>query len=99
MRVALFFGLWLIPMGFCVLRSGWMPRPLGWMLIAGGVGYPLGAFLVYLVPEAPAAAELVAVPAHIGEFWMVGYLLVRGVRRRALQETTRDDDRMTLVST
>jgi len=25
---ALFFGLWLIPMGLCVLRSGWMPRPL-----------------------------------------------------------------------
>ena len=24
---ALFFGLWLIPMGSCVLRSGWMPRP------------------------------------------------------------------------
>ena len=23
---ALFFGLWLIPMGWCVLRSGWMPR-------------------------------------------------------------------------
>lgn len=25
---ALFFGLWLIPMGWCVLRSGWMPRVL-----------------------------------------------------------------------
>ena len=36
---ALFFGLWLMPMGWCVLRSGWMPRPLGWILIGGGVGY------------------------------------------------------------
>nr|BFE71405.1 hypothetical protein GCM10020092_047060 [Actinoplanes digitatis] len=26
---ALFFGLWLIPMGWCVLRSGWMPSALG----------------------------------------------------------------------
>ena len=83
---AMFFGLWLIPMGFCVLRSGWMPRPLGWVLIGGGVGYPLGAFIVYLAPEARIVAELIAVPAHVGEFWMVGYLLVRGVRRRALQE-------------
>ena len=91
---AMFFGLWLIPMGFCVLRSGWMPRPLGWFLIGGGVGYLLGAFIVSLVPEARVVAELIAVPAHIGEFWMVGYLLVRGVRRRALQEAPRDDARM-----
>ena len=34
---AIFFGLWLIPMGLCVHRSGWMPRLLGWILIAGGV--------------------------------------------------------------
>ncbi|MEH1125620.1 DUF4386 domain-containing protein [Micromonospora sp. CPCC 206061] len=91
---AMFFGLWLIPMGFCVLRSGWMPRPLGWVLIGGGVGYLLGAFIVYLAPEARVVAELIAVPAHVGEFWMVGYLLVSGVRRRALREAPRDDARM-----
>jgi hypothetical protein len=90
----MFFGLWLIPMGFCVLRSGWIPRPLGWVLIDGGVGYLLGAFIVYLGPEARVVAEPVAVPAHVGEFWMVGYLLVRGVRRRALQEAPRDDVRV-----
>jgi hypothetical protein len=91
---AMFFGLWLIPMGFCVLRSQWMPRPMGWMLISGGVGYLLGAFIVYSAPEAHVVSELVAVPAHVGELWMVGYLLVRGVRRRGLQEAPRDDARM-----
>ena len=45
---ALFFGLWLIPMGWCVLRSRWMPRLLGWVLIVGGVCYVLSAFVVYL---------------------------------------------------
>jgi len=94
---AMFFGLWLIPMGYCVLRSGWMPRPLGWFLIGGGAGYLLGAFIVYLAPEARAVADLIAVPAHLGEFWMVGYLLVRGVRRRALQEAPRGDDRVTVA--
>jgi hypothetical protein len=77
----LFFGLWLIPMGLCVLRSGWMPRALGQLLVAGGAGYVLGAFVHYLVPDAGAVADLLAVPASVGEFWMVGYLLVRGVRR------------------
>lgn len=79
---AIFFGLWLVPMGWCVLRSGWMPRVLGWMLVGGGVGYVLNAFIGYLAPDAQVLAEVVALPAHIGEFWMVGYLLVHGVRRR-----------------
>jgi hypothetical protein len=76
----LFFGLWLIPMGWCVLQSGWMPRPLGWILIAGGVGYVLSAFAGYLLPGAGAVADILTVPASIGEFWMIGYLLIRGIR-------------------
>ncbi|GAA1034016.1 DUF4386 domain-containing protein [Virgisporangium ochraceum] len=83
---ALFFGLWLVPMGWCVLRSGWMPRALGWILVVGGAGYVLSAFLRYLVPDAHVVVEALAYPASVGEFWMVGYLLVRGVRRRALDE-------------
>jgi hypothetical protein len=82
----LFFGLWLIPMGWCVLRSGWMPRVLGWILVGGGFGYMLSAFVRYLVPDAGVVAEALAYPASVGEFWMVGYLLVRGVRRQALDE-------------
>lgn len=80
---AIFFGLWLIPMGRCVLRSGWLPRPLGWILIAGGVGYILSAFLRYLVPGATAVADSLVLPATVGEFWIIGYLLTRGVRRSA----------------
>ncbi|MBM2616483.1 DUF4386 domain-containing protein [Actinoplanes sp. LDG1-06] len=77
----LFFGLWLIPMGWCVLRSGLMPRALGWVLIPGGVGYVLSAFLAYALPDAPLVADLLAYPATVGEFWMIGYLLILGVRR------------------
>jgi hypothetical protein len=83
---ALFFGLWLIPMGWCVLRSGWMPRALGWILVGGGVGYVLSAFIRYLAPDAQFITEALAYPASVGEFWMVGYLLIRGVRRQALGE-------------
>jgi hypothetical protein len=84
---AVFFGLWLIPMGRCVHRSGWMPRFLGWLLIAGGVGYVLSAFVRYLAPGAGMVADVFTVPASVGEFWMIGYLLVRGIRARALPET------------
>ncbi|SCF00433.1 protein of unknown function (DUF4386) [Micromonospora viridifaciens] len=79
----LFFGLWLIPMGRCVLRSGWMPHPLGWILIGGGIGYLLSAFVRYLAPDAQVVADALVYPATIGEFWMIGYLLIRGVRHHA----------------
>ncbi|GIJ22353.1 DUF4386 domain-containing protein [Micromonospora lutea] len=83
----LFFGLWLMPMGWCVLRSGWLPRPLGWILVAGGVGYLLMTFVGYLAPGAGIAADLLVVPATVGEFWIIGYLIIFGVRKRALTGT------------
>ncbi len=76
-----FFGLWLIPMGTCVLRSRWMPRPLGWILMAGGASYVLSAFLGFLLPATQLVNELLVMPATLGELWMIGYLLIRGVRR------------------
>jgi hypothetical protein len=79
---ALFFGLWLVPMGWCVLQTGSMPRTLGWVLVVGGVGYVLGAFLRYLAPDAGALVDLAAIPATIGEVWIIGHLLLRGTGRR-----------------
>jgi hypothetical protein len=81
---ALFFGLWLIPMGYLVIVSEWMPRLMGQILIGGGVGYVLSAFVVALVPPAFSwVGEVLTVPATIGEFWMIGYLLIFGVRAGA----------------
>ena len=77
----IFFGLWLIPMGWLARRSGWMPSLLGWLLMIGGVGYVVNAFLLYLLPDPGVVVDLMTVPATLGELWMVGYLCVRGVRR------------------
>ena len=86
---ALFFGLWLIPMGHLVRASRWMPRPLAWILVGGGVGYILSAFVVYLIPGAPDSLELaLTLLATVGEFWMIGYLLVKGVRSDVALHTT-----------
>ncbi len=77
----LFFGLWLIPMGACVLTSRRMPRLLGWVLEIGGVGYVLAAFAGVLTDSAPALIDAAVIPATVGEFWMIIYLLVWGIRR------------------
>ncbi|WJK36671.1 DUF4386 domain-containing protein [Solwaraspora sp. WMMA2065] len=78
----LFFGLWLIPMGTSVLRSRWMPQPLGWVLVGGGICYLASGFLRYLAPDARIVADLLVAPATVGEIWMIGYLLTVGVRRQ-----------------
>ncbi|HSJ71547.1 MAG TPA: DUF4386 domain-containing protein [Acidimicrobiia bacterium] len=79
---ALFFGLWLIPMGYIAATSGLMPTWLGRILVVGGVGYTLSAFVSYGMADAPAwLIEGITIPATIGEVWMVGYLLIFGVRR------------------
>jgi hypothetical protein len=78
---SLFFGLWLIPMGFVVVTSRLMPVILGWVLMAGGVGYVINTYVTQLVPDAPAIVEgLLVGAATVGELWMIGYLLTVGVR-------------------
>lgn len=78
---AVFFGLWLIPMGWFAIATGRMPRILGGILVAGGAGYVVNAVLSAALPgTAGVAADLIVIPATVGELWMVGYLLVIGIR-------------------
>ena len=77
----IFFGLWLIPMGWLALRSGWMPSVMGWILMIGGAGYVAHALLSYLLPNAGPVLDLLTIPATVGELWMMGYLCLRGLRR------------------
>jgi Domain of unknown function (DUF4386) len=83
----LFFGLWLIPMGWLTLRSGYLPRPLGWLLVGGGVGYLLSVLVAstgpdVFGPDVSGIAYALTVPATAGELWMVGSLLAGGAADR-----------------
>lgn len=75
----LFFGLWLMPMGYMVMSSKCMPRALGGLLILGGVGYLLSTCLGYLGVKGAWVGALPML-ATAGEFWMIGYLLIFGIR-------------------
>ncbi len=35
----IFFGLWLVPLGYLAFKSGMFPRVLGVVLVVGGIGY------------------------------------------------------------
>lgn len=76
---SLFFGLWLIPMGYIVVSSQRMPLWLGRTLIIGGVGYIASAFFSYAGFRF-SWIEWLTIPATVGEFWMIGYLFAFGIR-------------------
>jgi hypothetical protein len=76
----IFFGLWLVPLGYLAYRSGMFPRALGVVLVAGGVSYVLDMAVLFLVPEFGRQVHPILLIAPIvGEVWMVAYLLVKGV--------------------
>lgn len=75
----LFFGLWLIPMGYCVILSKRMPLWLGRILIIGGFGY-IANTLIYYTGFQYSLSGILTMPATVGEFWMIGFLLIYGIR-------------------
>jgi hypothetical protein len=81
LNASIFFGLWLIPLGLLVRGSGMFPKALGVLLVVGGVCYPVGVLAVYLTPAFGEAVKtlLINVPT-VAEVWLLGYLLIFGVR-------------------
>jgi hypothetical protein len=77
----IFFGLWLVPLGYLAYTSGMFPKALGVVLIMGGVCYLVDMLAAFLVPDVGAQIHaFLAIPPTIAEIWMLGYLLVKGVK-------------------
>jgi hypothetical protein len=76
----IFFGLWLVPLGYMAYRSGLFPRVLGVTLIVGGACYLIDMLALFLLPGFGAAIHAyIVIPSTIAELWMMAYLLVKGV--------------------
>src|SRR5881227_394506 len=77
-----FFGLWLVPLGYLAYKSaGWFPKWLGVLLIVGGACYLVDLLAAFLVPVfGKEIHAFVWIPSAIAEISMVLYLLVIGVR-------------------
>jgi hypothetical protein len=79
----IFFGLWLVPLGYLAYKSGMFPKALGVLLIVGGACYLADLLAAFLVPDlGNAIHSYVTIPSAIAEIWMVGYLLVIGVKTK-----------------
>jgi Domain of unknown function (DUF4386) len=77
----MFFGLWLVPLGYLVITSRWFPRVLGYLLILACTFYVVDLLAYFLAPDLePMVLPLSALSGMIGELSFMAWLLVKGTR-------------------
>jgi hypothetical protein len=70
----IFFGLWLLPMGYLVFKSGFIPKIVGVLLVIAGVGYVIQSFAAFL-----GYNMNIIVFTGLGELVFLLWLLIKGV--------------------
>ena len=81
LRIAyIFWGLWLLPLGYLVYKSGFLPRILGVLLMIGCFGYLIDFFQYFLFPNFEVITYPGLAVATVAEFSLCGWLLIKGVK-------------------
>jgi hypothetical protein len=76
----IFWGLWLLPLGLLVYRSGFLPRFLGVWLVVNGFAYLALSGTELFLPEILKTISRIAVPVIFGEVAFTLWLLIVGAR-------------------
>jgi len=77
-----FFGLWLIPLGYLTNRSGIFRKWLGFLLILGGICYIIDLLAAFLIPDFGSSIHaVIVIPCAVAEISMVFYLLAVGLKK------------------
>ena len=82
---SIFWGLWLFPFGTLVIRSGFIPRFLGLLLIIAGVGYVISSFTTLLLPQSKGTVDMIAGVLEYGELPIIFWLLIWGAKTPPLK--------------
>jgi hypothetical protein len=82
----IFWGLWLFPFGILVIRSGFIPRVLGYSLFIAGFGNVASSFTSLLpLPYAPVVDRIASV-LTAAELPIIFWLLIWGAKDQQLNE-------------
>lgn len=77
----IFFGLFLLPLGYLVSRSGMFPRVLGVVLATGSAGYVAGVAIAFAAPSLPASvATDFGLVGGVAELVFLLWLLIQGAK-------------------
>jgi hypothetical protein len=77
---SIFWGLWLFPFGILVIRSGFIPKFLGYLLFVAGFAYLASAFATLVVPELLPVVSRFALPLEAAEVPIILWLLIFGAK-------------------
>ena len=80
----IFWGLWLFPFGVLVMRSGFLPRILGLLLIVNCFAYVAASLISLLWPSYATVVSRAMLPALLGELWIMLWLLIKGANVQPL---------------
>lgn len=75
----IFFGVNSLLTGWLVARSGFLPKALGWGLVAAGAVYLLGSYLRFLAPAIHAPFQAAYLVPLLAEAAFCLWLLVKGI--------------------
>jgi purine-cytosine permease-like protein len=75
------WGLWLVPFGLLVIRSGFIPKIIGVLLLVASVGYVAMSAAYIGFPSYVAAVDRVGMILIQGELSAILWLLIVGARR------------------
>jgi hypothetical protein len=78
---SMFWGLWLFPFGALVIRSGFVPRVLGLLLMLAGMGYVVSSVTTLLLPRHEHTVDAIAGVLEFGEAPIIFWLLIWGARK------------------
>lgn len=83
---SIFFGLWLLPFGYLVIKSGFLPKVLGVLLMLGCLGYLINFLGNSLVADYSSygISSYVQLPASIGEIGTCLWLLLMGAKEKPI---------------
>ena len=84
----IFWGLWLLPFGLLVMRSGFIPRFLGVLLLVAGSGYVIGFFGPLLVPQYSSLIGQITMVLVFGELPIVLWLVIWGAKVKPTEALT-----------
>jgi hypothetical protein len=82
MIAQIFFGAWLLPLGYLVYRSGFLPRLLGILLIADFFGVLIWFLQFFLLPGANVITYPGLAVSFIAEVSLTLWLLIKGVEEQ-----------------
>ena len=77
-----FWGLWLLPFGWLVVRSRFLPRWLGYWLLLDGVAWVVVGVTWFLAPDYTDALFRYFQPVFLAELFAMLWLLIVGAKEQ-----------------